>query len=155
MSDEIIKVLDDISNRLGIAIDWANENVIQQLIVVYHKYIIYSAVKHTIYLTLSMTVMIILLKGFAFLYQQYNKCYNEKKNNLYFSIKEKPLDYFHEKKKITVVTNDNTYTCIVISSIVCLIMLVIALYNLHYLIQAIITPEYYVLNTIRVFLRNM
>lgn len=153
MSDEIIKVLDDLSGRFGIALDWTNENVIQQLIVIYHKYVIYSIVKHTICLLLSVAVMIIFLKGFVFLYQQYIKCFEEKKDNVYFSIKD--VSYYSQPKHLVVETNDNTYACITISTIICFVMLVVALYNLHYLLQVIFSPESYVINDLINLYNNM
>ena len=152
MSDEIIKVLDDLSGRFGIALDWTNENVIQQLIVIYHKYVIYSIVKHTICLLLSVAVMIIFLKGFVFLYQQYIKCFEEKKDNVYFSIKD--VSYYSQPKHLVVETNDNTYACIAISTIICFAMLVVSLYNLHYLLQVILSPEIYTLNSLMNIYKN-
>lgn len=39
ISDEIIKVLDDLCERFGIVIDWASENVVPQLTVLCEKLI--------------------------------------------------------------------------------------------------------------------
>ena len=55
MSEEIIKVLDDLSTRFGVAIDWSSENVIPYLKDLMDRYInyqIYTDVLFIICLTL-------------------------------------------------------------------------------------------------------
>lgn len=42
MSDEIIKVLDDLSQRFGIALDWTSANVLPYLQVLTQKYVNYK-----------------------------------------------------------------------------------------------------------------
>lgn len=42
MSDEIIKVLDDLSRRLGIAVDWTSSNALPYLQQLAQKYVNYK-----------------------------------------------------------------------------------------------------------------
>ena len=64
MSDEIIKVLDYIADKLDIAIDWTAENVIPYVEEVVGKFVTYNVVKHSL-LTLCGLVMIPVLFKFA------------------------------------------------------------------------------------------
>lgn len=64
MSEEIIKVLDDLSTRFGVAIDWSSENVIpylEDLMDRYINYQIYTDVLFIICLTLFIIGSIIFI----------------------------------------------------------------------------------------------
>lgn len=53
MSNEIIKVLDDLSERLGIAIDWSSQNVMPYLQDLMDRYINLEIVSSVIWIVIS------------------------------------------------------------------------------------------------------
>jgi hypothetical protein len=62
ISDQIIKVLDDLSARFGIAIDWASENVIPKLEKVGERFIRYTAIMDVIKIVICLLAVAICLK---------------------------------------------------------------------------------------------
>lgn len=63
MSDEIIKILDDLGQRLGIAIDWSSDNVLPYLQDLVRRFITYEIATSIMWLTIG---MIFLLAGIIF-----------------------------------------------------------------------------------------
>ena len=61
MSEEIIKVLDDLSERLGVAIDWSAENVLPYAQELFQKFVSYEIWTSALYVVI---VLIIILLGF-------------------------------------------------------------------------------------------
>ena len=59
MTDEIIKLLDELAKRFGVAIDWADENVMPYLLEVYDRFITYQIVLSLIPIVLFMVSLII------------------------------------------------------------------------------------------------
>lgn len=58
MSDEIIKVLDDLSERLGIAIDWSSQNVMPYLQDLMDRYINLEITGSVIWIVISVLAII-------------------------------------------------------------------------------------------------
>lgn len=56
MSDEIIKVLDDISKRFGIAIDWTSQNILPYLQELCEKYINYEIWTSIVYIIICLFI---------------------------------------------------------------------------------------------------
>ena len=65
MSDEIIKVLDDLSERLGIAVDWTSQNVLPYLQELCDKYISYEIWTSIVYILICLAVAILMLYGIS------------------------------------------------------------------------------------------
>ena len=63
MSDEIIKLLDDLGQRFGIAIDWSSENVMPYLQDLVRRFTTYEIATSIMWLTIG---MIFLLAGIIF-----------------------------------------------------------------------------------------
>ena len=63
MSDEIIKLLDDLGQRFGIAIDWSSENVLPYLQDLVRRFTTYEIAMSIMWLTIG---MIFLLAGIIF-----------------------------------------------------------------------------------------
>lgn len=66
MSDEIIKVLDDLGDRFGIAIDWTSENALPYLQDLMSRYIKYETMTSIMWMV---TGVIGLLLGIIFIYK--------------------------------------------------------------------------------------
>lgn len=68
MSEEIIKILDELCKRFGLAIDWTNENVIPYITVLFDKLVNYEIVASIVYIIFSIFLIvgsIIGIKKFA------------------------------------------------------------------------------------------
>lgn len=63
MSDEIIKLLDDLGQRFGIAIDWSSQNVMPYLQDLVRRFTTYEIATSIMWLTIG---MIFLLAGIIF-----------------------------------------------------------------------------------------
>ena len=63
MSDEIIKILDDLGQRFGIAIDWSSENMLPYLQDLMNRYIKYETMTSIMWMVIG---MIFLLAGIIF-----------------------------------------------------------------------------------------
>lgn len=85
MSNEIIKVLDELGKRFGIAIDWTSENVIPYLKYLGERYANWILVINLIGLTLSLAVIIVwsivLHKNKNFGVYRYNSISGPKEDN--------------------------------------------------------------------------
>ena len=57
MSDEIIKVLDDLGQRFGIAIDWSSQNVMPYLQDLMQRFINYEVISSIIWIFISFMVL--------------------------------------------------------------------------------------------------
>lgn len=58
MSEEIIKVLDDLGNRFGIAIDWTSENVMPYLQDLFTRFINYKIGTTIMWIVICVIVLI-------------------------------------------------------------------------------------------------
>lgn len=76
VSNEIIKVLDAIAEKFGLAIDWTAENVIPYLEQLCGKYINYEIVTSIIWFVLG---LILIVLGFVFI-KSFNKYYDMSKD---------------------------------------------------------------------------
>ena len=62
MSDEIIKVLDDLSQRFGIAVDWTSSNVLPYLQDLTQKYVNYRLAMSVMELVLGILLFVVAVK---------------------------------------------------------------------------------------------
>lgn len=58
MSDEIIKILDDLGRRFGIMIDWSSENVLPYLQDLMSRYVNYEVMTSVVYIVVSLAAII-------------------------------------------------------------------------------------------------
>ena len=62
MSTEIIKVLDALAERFGIAIDWTQENIVPYLQMLYKKFITYEIATSAVWLVIGIIMTVIAIK---------------------------------------------------------------------------------------------
>ena len=94
MSDEIIKILDDLGQRFGIAIDWSSENVMPYLKDLMSRFINYEMITSVVWMVVFIvccTVMFIAIKKLV----QYQKSYNNKNGWHNESISIKLIFFIH------------------------------------------------------------
>lgn len=74
MSEEIIKVLDDLGNRFGIAIDWSNQNIIPYLQELMQRFISTRNVQAIIQIVICFVIItaltILIIRSVKFLNRQ-------------------------------------------------------------------------------------
>ena len=58
MSDEIIKLLDDLGRRFGIVIDWSSENVLSYLQDLMSRYVNYEVMTSVVWIVVSLVAII-------------------------------------------------------------------------------------------------
>lgn len=58
MSDEIIKILDDLAQRFGIAIDWSSKNIIPYLQDLMQRFINYEVLTSIIYIIIGIILCV-------------------------------------------------------------------------------------------------
>lgn len=58
MSEEIIKVLDDLGDRFGIAIDWTSENVLPYLQNLMDRFITYNIAMNILYIAVCAIIIV-------------------------------------------------------------------------------------------------
>lgn len=59
MSDEIIKILDDLGHRFGIAIDWSSKNVVPYFKNLMNRIVEYEMITSILFITLAMIAFVI------------------------------------------------------------------------------------------------
>lgn len=69
MSEEIIKVLDELGKRFGMAIDWSNQNLMPYLQELMCRFIVYKNVQAIIWIIISIIVICLSIWGIKKLYK--------------------------------------------------------------------------------------
>jgi hypothetical protein len=59
MSEEIIKTLDELGKRFGIAIDWSNQNIIPYLQELLKRFICYQNITACVWITISIAITVV------------------------------------------------------------------------------------------------
>ena len=67
MSEEIIKVLDELGKRFGIVIDWSNQNIIPYLQELLKRFICYRNITACVWIIISIAIIISGIVIFKFL----------------------------------------------------------------------------------------
>lgn len=125
MSDEIIKVLDDLSERLGIAIDWSSQNVMPYLQDLMDRYINLEITGSVIWIVISVLAIIGTLV-FSFKFVPYAK-------------KRSEDDYWSS-------WDAAMHACVIIAIIVILTFLFVVLQQVFDIVTCCIVPEQMILN---------
>lgn len=92
MSEEVIKVFDYIGEKLGVAIDYTQENIYPYLEDLWHRYITFEIVKHSIGCAVAAIMLIIALFVVKKLYSYYKQALNGDVDGFFFCLgwREKP-----------------------------------------------------------------
>lgn len=78
-SDEVIKILDDLAGRFGIAINWADQNVMPYVMDFFNKFVTYKIAQNIV----PIIVFIIIFSVNIWFWRKYYKCYVQaKKDNI-------------------------------------------------------------------------
>lgn len=125
MSNEIIKVLDDLSERLGIAIDWSSQNVMPYLLDLMDRYINLEITGSVIWIVISVLVIIGTLV-FTFKFVPYaNKRFSDNRWSDWDTLGN---------------------TCIMVAIVIVLIMLIVSISQVFDIVTCCIMPEKIILD---------
>lgn len=125
MSNEIIKVLDDLSERLGIAIDWSSQNVMPYLQDLMDRYINLEITGSVIWIVIAVLVIA---------------------GTLVFTFKFVPYAKKRSEKDYLIDWDSAMYSCVVIAIIVILAFLLVVLQQVFDIVTCCIMPEQMILN---------
>lgn len=131
MSEEVIKVLDNLAQKFGIAIDWTNQNILPYLQDLMGRYISLQNAYAIIWIIISAIILII---SFIIMFKSINKIKKDSKQIEYYDVLEdSPIAFFG----------------ILLSSFFILIFLITILCNIFGLFQNIFTPEITILDYLK------
>ena len=77
MSDEIIKILDDLGRRFGIAIDWSSENVMPYIQDLMSRYVNYETMTSAVWIVVALITIIGCSIGILAINKHANKVLDE------------------------------------------------------------------------------
>ena len=131
MSEEIIKVLDDLGNRFGIAIDWSSQNILPYLQDLMTRFIKLQNASAIIWIIFS--VIILIISG-LFIYKSIKSMIKHSKE----------IDYYD------IIADDiGNFTIVLTFGFLALIFLIVLMANVFGIIQNIYTPELTVIECIK------
>lgn len=134
MADEIIKVLDDLSQRFGIAVDWSSQNMMPYLQTLGNKLVNYKIAFATLWVVLGVICLVLAL----LLWKDANK----------YSKDKHPDDYYINSYC------DQYYARICIGVCFLLVGLLLILINAHTIILGLTFPEKIIFEEVKDMLRN-
>ena len=131
MTDEIIKLLDELAKRFGIVIDWTSENVMPYLEDLFNRFITYNIVVDVVWIILLFAMICF---DIWFIKKSY-KMYEEDGDNIFF-------EKFYFRKEPTLL-----YMVIsVIVTIVSLIGIILGVFALLEIPKLLFIPEVFVID---------
>ena len=132
MSQEIIKVLEYLGEKLGIAIDWTTENVLPYAEQLFKRYVALKLVNTSIGTLIGVALVTTAIILTANITKGYIKAYTTKTTSVWWRYSE----YWKEVKM-----NEITIFGIMVASLCALFSIPILVCNLSPLIEWIIIPE--------------
>lgn len=131
MSQEIIKVLDNLAQKFGVAIDWTSQNILPYLQDLMSRYISLQNAYAVTWIVISAIILII---SFIIMFKSINKIKKDSKQIKFYDV----LD-----------DSPSAFFGIICSSFFILIFSVVILCNIFGLLQNIFTPEITILNYLK------
>lgn len=83
-SNQVIEILNEICNKLGIAVDWTSENILPQVKIVCEKLVKYFIIQRSIMCSFGFLFACVGIAYGIFLLKQFLQCRTTKKDNYLF-----------------------------------------------------------------------
>ena len=80
-SNQVIEILNEICNKLGIAVDWTSENILPQVKIVYEKLVKYFIIQKSIMCSFGFLFTCVVIAYGIFFLNQFLQCRTTKKDN--------------------------------------------------------------------------
>lgn len=141
VSQQIIDVLDTLSEKVGIVIDWTAENILPQLKVVCEHFIRYKLIITGIEVGIATLSIIVSIVATLYILSQYNSFVRTGQDNLFFK-----FDSLNGCR-----VRDTTICIFVIAGMSSVIGIGCLFYGIPILIQCAVCPELVILD----YLKNM
>lgn len=150
MSNEIIKVLDNLAERFGVAIDWTSKNVMPYMQDLYGRIIDYRVMQLAIIYGICIFALIISVSLFAKLYRDYNKV-DRKIKELEDGGKVQTLFWYGCKRYYGTEPDMTTLgnVSIIVAIVLLIFSIVVMLFNICNVVEIINIPEAYVIQIIQ------
>ena len=142
MSEEIIKVFDYIGDKLGIAIDYTQENIQPYLEDLWHRYITYEIVINSLQFAGSFIITLICLYFVLRFFKAKKKAYNGEIDSLFYQ--ESSNSYYNYVELC-----DSGIVIIVVSCALFLIFGISTIFQLTDLIELLFIPEKFILELVK------
>ena len=136
MSEEIIKVLDDLSARFGMAIDWGSDKALPALQELFEKFVHYKMVIHSTGIAISVLLIAMCVCLIIAMVRDYTLCKNSRQNTYFWE-----YSYYINDADSSFVGGFGMFTAVTVFPV----SIIAGLYNSFKLIQLIMIPELYVL----------
>ena len=136
MSEEIIKVLDDLSARFGVVIDWGSAKALPALQELFEKFVHYKMVIHSTGIVISVLLITLCVCLIIAMVRDYTLCKNSRKNTYFWE-----YSYYLNDADSSLVGGFGMFTAVMIFPT----SIIAGLYNSYKLIKLIMIPELYVL----------
>ena len=142
MSEEIIKVFDYIGDKLGIAIDYTQENIQPYLEDLWHRFITYEIVINSLHFVGSLIITLICLYFILRFFKAKKKAYNGEIDSLFYQ--ETSNSYYNYVELC-----DSGIVIIIISCTLFLIFGISTIFQLSDLVELLIIPEKFILELVK------
>lgn len=83
MSDDVIKILDALSEKIGLSIDWTSQNVVPYINQLCRKYVNYEITTSVIWIILGVCVLFFAIKCGPMLCRRFHEKYEEDEYSAY------------------------------------------------------------------------
>lgn len=135
-SNQVIEILNEICNKLGIAVDWTSENVLPQIKIVCEKFIRYRIVQKSIMCGWGILFVFIGIVYGIILLRLYRRCKTTGNENFLFG-------YFNNWNSKNKRIEFQPYICILNAVVLAIVIVGIILLavGLSALIKCLIAPE--------------
>lgn len=139
MSEEIIKVLDDLASRFGVVIDWGGAKALPALQELFEKFVHYKMVIHCTGIAISVLLLALCVYLVIAMARDYMLCKNSCENTYFWEYSE-----YRNNNDSSFVGGVSIFTEVIVFPA----SIITGLYNSYKLIQLIMIPELYVLEYI-------
>ena len=146
LSAEIIKVLDDLAKRFGIAIDWADKNVMPYLMDLYERFIDYKIITNLIPIVLFVIFLMCSIIFFIKYYKNKNLVFKTGESNLFIEVVEhKYKDSEYTLSQFSIVAGGLLVVGLILSGLW-------TIFLIGGLLELIFVPEVYVIEYLSTFM---
>ena len=146
LSTEVIKILDDLGKRFGIAVDWTSKNVMPYLMELYDKFITYKIVVNCIPIVLFVVFLIITIV-FLKKYFKYNAL-ARKTNETNWATRV--IEYTYQDNHYSM--SELCFGVILILAIVDFVIAGATCFTIGNLLKLIFVPELYVVDYLSTYM---
>lgn len=143
MSEEIIKVFDYIGEKLGIAIDYTQENVMPYLEDLWHRYITYEIINKVLGIIIGLIIMTVGIKILLKFFNSYK-----------LSLKDELDGVFYCKDLYGKSMTTGGILILTIGIALSIASVIMIICNISYIIELVFLPEKYVLEAINIMMQK-